>query len=418
MQKKCINVYYYGIMLVEGGITMLIDYTVKGYKVFSEETYFSMESDNYIKSHKENIFSLGKVNLVKSAIIYGPNNTGKSTFISSIKLLKALVLETITVREATRDNNIYNLYLPITDRVIEFNIKFLLDGDILSYTLFIKYNIGIIKESLAVNDNYIFDTNDITNTKDEIKSLIEVYESYKDKLIISTLPKEYMQYTAKIKKMFENIVIFNDNIVDGETFNNFNMNGVYDFLSSSSKKEIDLFNKAINQADISIDEIKPAREELDISNSLKINSVHSKNGKKVEVPSIFVESDGSKRYMRYIAQIIKAFEVGKIILIDEIDNSLHTILTRSLISLFNSENNTNTQLIASSHDLLLLDTENLFRKDQIWFIYKDKEEIYLYSLDDINDNEGARNKTMTSYLKGMFGALPNPNIGDLFDEKK
>ena len=227
-----------------------------------------------------------------------------------------------------------------------------------------------------------------------------------------------MQYTEKIKKMFENIVIFNDNIVDGETFNNFNMNGVYDFLSSSSKKEIDLFNKAINQADISIDEIKPAREELDISNSLKINSVHSKNGKKVEVPSIFVESDGSKRYMRYIAQIIKAFEVGKIILIDEIDNSLHTILTRSLISLFNSENNTNTQLIASSHDLLLLDTENLFRKDQIWFIYKDKEEIYLYSLDDINDNEGARNKTMTSYLKGMFGALPNPNIGDLFDEKK
>ena len=172
MQKKCINVYYYGIMLVEGGITMLIDYTVKGYKVFSEETYFSMESDNYIKSHKENIFSPGKVNLVKSAIIYGPNNTGKSTFISSIKLLKGLILETITVREATRDNNIYNLYLPITDRVIEFNIKFLLDSDILSYTLFIKYNIGIIKESLVVNDNYIFDTTDITNTKDEIKSLI------------------------------------------------------------------------------------------------------------------------------------------------------------------------------------------------------------------------------------------------------
>ena len=116
--------------------------------------------------------------------------------------------------------------------------------------------------------------------------------------------------------------------------------------------------------------------------------------------------------------MIRAFQKGKIILIDEIDSSLHTVLTKSLIALFNNEENKNTQLITTSHDLLLLDTDYLFRKDQIWFIYKDNEEIYLYSLDDIKANDGARNKTMISYLKGMFGALPNPKIGELFYEKE
>jgi hypothetical protein len=72
----------------------------------------------------------------------------------------------------------------------------------------------------------------------------------------------------------------------------------------------------------------------------------------------------------------------------------------------------------TSQDLLLLDDEYLFRKDQIWFIYKDKEGNYLYSLDEFKDNKtnDARGNVLIRYLKGMYGALPLPNLGGFLDE--
>lgn len=396
---------------------MLIDYYVSGYKSFNNEIYFSMETNNYIHKNKENVLNFKTGNLLKSAIIYGPNNTGKSSFVSSIELLKDLVLGRKTIQEVIKDDIIFNFYNEKDDQVIKYRIKFLLENDIYEYGLEIKYNFGILSEFLNVNGNIIFNTNKIDENKEEIKNLIKVYESYNDKLIVSTLPKEYMIHTENIKKIFENIVIFKENSDINENYNNFRLDGVYSFLNSANKKEINLLNNFIINADISIKEIKLDYQDLEIDNTLKISSIHSNKNKTVAKPSVFIESDGSKKFIRYIIEIIKAFETGKIILIDEIDSSLHTILTKSLVSLFNSEDNTNTQLITTSHDLLLLDTDYLFRKDQIWFVYKDNEEIYLYSLDNIKANDGARNKTMISYLKGMFGALPNPKIGELFSEK-
>ena len=397
---------------------MLIDYYVSGYKSFNNEIYFTMETDNYIKKNKENIFELETGNLVKSAIIYGPNNTGKSAFISSIGLLKELILGRKTINEVKEDETLFNFYTDEENKIIKFKIKFLIEKSIYEYGLEIKYNYGIINEFLTVNNVNIFNTNNIEDNQEEVKNLIKIYAFYKDKLIVSTLPREYIKHAENIKKVFENIVIFKGNGDAKESIDNFNLEGVYNFLNTAKEKEIKLLNKFISHADISIKEIKLANQEKEIDNTLKINSIHSNKKTSISAPSVFIESDGSKKFIRYIAEMIRAFQKGKIILIDEIDSSLHTVLTKSLIALFNNEDNKNTQLITTSHDLLLLDTDYLFRKDQIWFIHKDNEEFYLYSLDDIKANDGARNKTMISYLKGMFGALPNPKIGEILSEKK
>ena len=85
----------------------------------------------------------------------------------------------------------------------------------------------------------------------------------------------------------------------------------------------------------------------------------------------------------------------------------------------NDECNMNMQLLTTSHDLLLLDTKYLFRKDQIYFTYKDKNEVLLYSLNSFKDNKdkGIRNNALKSYLKGYFGALPNPDLYNIFYEE-
>ena len=143
------------------------------------------------------------------------------------------------------------------------------------------------------------------------------------------------------------------------------------------------------------------------------------NNKSESAPSYVVDSSGTRVFMYYILQIIKCKRNGGILVVDEIDSHLHTLLTKTLISLFNDECNMNMQLLTTSHDLLLLDTKYLFRKDQIYFTYKDKNEVLLYSLNSFKDNKdkGIRNNALKSYLKGYFGALPNPDLYNIFYEE-
>ena len=111
--------------------------------------------------------------------------------------------------------------------------------------------------------------------------------------------------------------------------------------------------------------------------------------------------------------VISALENSRILVVDELDNSLHFRLTRGIIALFNNELNSNAQLIATVHDVSLLDCQKLFRKEQIWFTHKDKENVYLYSLAEFTaEKYGIRDTSdiIEKYRKGVFGALPEPDL--------
>ena len=111
--------------------------------------------------------------------------------------------------------------------------------------------------------------------------------------------------------------------------------------------------------------------------------------------------------------VIDALEKERILVIDELDNSLHFRLTRAIIALFNNELNHGAQLIATVHDVSLLDCQTLFRKEQIWFTHKDRENAYLYSLAEFTaGKDGVRDTSdlIDKYKKGVFGALPKPDL--------
>ena len=91
--------------------------------------------------------------------------------------------------------------------------------------------------------------------------------------------------------------------------------------------------------------------------------------------------------------------------VDELDRSLHPHMTRFLVGLFHSRtNDKNSQLVFTTHDTTLLDTD-LLRRDQIWFVEKDKQRSsHFYSLLDYSPRKDEALER--GYLKGRYGAIP------------
>lgn len=134
------------------------------------------------------------------------------------------------------------------------------------------------------------------------------------------------------------------------------------------------------------------------------------------VPSVLFDSHGTQTIEALAGYVIWALRNGRILVIDELDSGLHFRLTRAIITLFNNERNTSGQLIATTHDVLLLDCKRLFRKDQIWFTDKDKETAYLYSLADFTSRDDGVRETsdlVAKYKAGKFGAVPEPDMFSL-----
>ena len=119
------------------------------------------------------------------------------------------------------------------------------------------------------------------------------------------------------------------------------------------------------------------------------------------------ESAGTQRFFARIGGWLQALEAGALLVVDEIEDSLHPLLTKRLIEMVqDSTVNTNAaQLLFTTHDAMLLDL-NFFRRDQIWFAEKDNKSCatQLYSLASFSPRKGENIRK--GYLQGRFGAIP------------
>ena len=107
---------------------------------------------------------------------------------------------------------------------------------------------------------------------------------------------------------------------------------------------------------------------------------------------------------------LRALDWGATLLVDELDRSLHPHMTRFLVGLFHGQHNVkNAQLVFTTHDTTLLDSE-LMRRDQVWFVEKDAQRSsHFYPLLDYSPRKDEALER--GYLKGRYGAIPF--IGDL-----
>ena len=112
--------------------------------------------------------------------------------------------------------------------------------------------------------------------------------------------------------------------------------------------------------------------------------------KGVHVPSMMFDSTGTKKIAAIASYVIEALEQGRILVVDELDSSIHFKLTRAIVAMFNNELNTSAQMIFTVHDINLMDCKRMFRKEQIWFVHKDEEGVFVYSLADFTAQQGVR----------------------------
>ncbi len=164
--------------------------------------------------------------------------------------------------------------------------------------------------------------------------------------------------------------------------------------------------------DIDVHGEKPDEKALNFKESIidQLRLVSTYKG--VPVPSMIFDSTGTKKIAALASYIIEGLSQGRILIVDELDSSIHFKLTRAIVALYNNELNSTAQLIFSVHDINLMDCKKLFRKEQIWFVHKDADGVYLYSLAEFTAQQGIRDTTdlIEKYRKGVLGAVPEPDF--------
>jgi hypothetical protein len=162
------------------------------------------------------------------------------------------------------------------------------------------------------------------------------------------------------------------------------------------------------------EELKEKMKDYDSEAFADIKTTHKKydtNKKKVDEVTFSMqkdESNGTQKFFYLTGTIIDVLENGSVLIADELDSKLHPNLVCKLISLFNSKelNPKNAQIIFNTHDTNLLNSR-LFRRDQIWFIEKDRYGASkLYSLSDFKSEVRKNDNFEENYIYGKYGAIP------------
>lgn len=149
---------------------------------------------------------------------------------------------------------------------------------------------------------------------------------------------------------------------------------------------------------------------------VELKFVHGEEG---EYFSLEDESAGTRSWLELLPMVLEALDSGHVVAVDEIDTSLHPLLTARLVGMFQDPetNPRGAQLVFTTHDTSLLGTmigDEALRRDQIWFVDKDsKGASHLYPLTDFKPRQDQN--TERRYLGGSYGAVPVLDPQDFVD---
>ncbi len=414
---------------------MIIEVRANNCFIFDKSIAFSLEADMRNKKFSSNVHREKNFNVLKTAGIFGPNNSGKTCFIKCIRAIREVILN----QGNELMSNIFN-----NCSICELGITFLNCGRKFSYDF--KYDTlkdeYIYEEFCEIfKDQYNNESKKCWLKKDIVTNKYECLDKDLQPLISVVSKNNFLYYVVdttrfKYLKEMKDILIEFALKLDVINMNNIPLQHTIELMKKKDKSEEKIVD-FIKNADIYLDNYeyvdmnkvqvktvdgyqKPDEKVLDIPENVmdQIRLVSTYKGKAVS--SMLFDSTGTKKIVAIASFIIEALEKGRILVVDELDSSLHFKLTRAIVTMFNNELNNNGQLIFTAHDINLMDCKKLFRKEQIWFVHKDKDGVYVYSLADFTAKQGVRDTTdiIEKYKKGLLGAIPNPElINSLLDIK-
>ncbi len=430
---------------------MLIEFNVENFLSFKDLVTLSMVSAKSFKEHQESntIDKCENLSLLKTAIIYGNNASGKSNLLSAIGFMKATVINSF--RDALIENGEktfplakFSLNTESEKETSYFEVSFIQNSKKYRYGFEIDYD-KIVAEWLfhtTTKEVYLFkrEHKNIEINKSSFKEGIGKEEDLKDNvLFISLLATLGKEISTNVVEWFKNLQFVNglhdrehkkftiSKLISDEQFHNWVLHFIkyLEISNLSATKEdvydIDLYNLKLREKDdelinllTDISEIKSKRVKQDLLTTY--HRRYDKNNVLVDsVPFNFdkQESEGTKKLLYLLGPWYEALKNGTVLIIDELDSRLHSCLTLKLIDFFHKFNNKNAQLICAVHDVSLLKKET-FRRDQIWFVEKNQfGASELFSLSDFK-TDTVRNKSAfaKNYLEGKYGAIPYFNINE------
>lgn len=433
---------------------MLLEFKVKNYKSFKEEAVFSMIPAQKQKGLDYSILNekIGSSNYkaLSSAVIYGPNASGKTNLISAIDTLKTIVLKgnifNSTARSVSNPAASELELIPNIDNVgaepVRFAIKFIESNILFEYELEVYlgeflsngYERKIKFEQLSVNNNILFTREErikfgeLKKTKkylnktfldniDVAKSIATANVQQQDlflansfKVVVSDkLVAHIMRWFDKKLMVFcrANSMILTKKVAD----NDVDKDKVYiDEFVTAAVKEFGAMN--------AIGYIAPKGEKEGILSSLL---EFGKNN--ISIPADIFESQGTVRFVNILPIIGHALLYGHVLVFDEFDASIHPMALMNIINIFHNEqiNINKAQLIFNTHNPIFLNC-NLFRRDEIKFVERNEatHNSEHYSLADFGTNgeKGVRKSEdyMKNYFISHYGAIKDVDFSPIFEK--
>lgn len=341
-----------------------------------------------------NLFSVDGEQMLKSVALFGANASGKSNVIKAIRACVNMVRSSHNYNVDTRFAISPFKFEDYANKPSSFYIRFLLNGVEYEYSFSFMHD-EIITETLYYYPNgrksLVFrrDESRGTEKKDiyEFKTVIKRPFDVADNTSKKTL---YISRASQMdREIAQKIFLFfcNDIVLDYQVAN-------IDSLDNLFKERKEQMLEVLRTADSDIIDFK-------IQNNA-ITTFHRTN------PSVAFdfeteESEGTKTLFRMMVRMIGIIHEGKMLLVDEIDNSLHTQLVEFVIGMFNHSNH--AQLIYTIHNTHLLNTD-FQRRDQVYFVNKREDgSSDLYSLFDFKDFRDTLDMEK-AYLQGRFDVIP------------
>lgn len=431
---------------------MLIEFTATNFRSIRSSQTLSLVASKALKEKdlENNAFEAGigedgLPRLLRSAVVYGPNAAGKSTLVGALSFMRKWVntsAQKAQVGEPINEVQPFRLSAESRKQDSEFEIHFIEAGVRYQYgfSLNVERITGewLIAYPLGKPQRWFERVFDASTQKDQYKfstSLLGGKKLHNERasltignaLYLSVAVQKGNEQLRPVFSWFQNrlrIVSAMDDIGSGFTQRMCekmeDKKRVLEFMNSAG---ISVHDIAIEKKPFSKDDLPP-----DMPIAFKDELSKAMNGKTIKEAKFlhkdvdtgdFVpldekdESDGTLSLFAFAGPWLDVLSNDYVLVVDEIDTSLHPLVVHHLVRLLNSHKG-HAQLVFTTHDTTLL-SQRILRRDQIWFVEKDKgDSTHLYSLADFSPRENEAIEK--GYLNGRYGAIPFLSKLDFYGE--
>ena len=427
---------------------MLLRFTVENWMSYREQMTLSMVASKE-RQHGHRVPRVAKygVRILPVASIYGGNASGKTNLFKALSFARAQI-----IRGSQPDNLIpvkpYKLDHSSADQPCRFTFELLVNDVIYEYSFSVTRKM-VVEEKLVeistaservlyhrsdgnphfhktlsedtfleyafkgTRDNQLFLTNTISQ---QIERFKPIHDWFRDTLQLVAPDSRFELFEQFLLEGHPLYPVFNASLAQLDTgIKHLGEESVaFETLPLPETWRTELQEKLKEGDTVKIITDRPheryifTRKDGEI-NVQKLITYHQRSdGKEVKF-EMRQESDGSQR----VIDVLPAFlELGsesshKVYVIDELDRSLHTLLTRHLLECYlaSCSPTSRSQLLFTTHDVLLMD-QDLFRRDEMWVTERDRQGCStLFSFSEYKDVRYDKD-IRKSYLQGRLGGIP------------